>query len=186
MINFLSSLRIGTIITGALVVALVGSTVLNFTTHSRLQSERLAHQTTKTEFTAQIAAAERKRADEEARRRTIEKELINAQQLHGEQIAILQTNLDRARVRAAGESVRLRDAAAAAAERARTACPAGTTAALGATADDPIGVLAYVLGRADERAGILADFADRSRIAGLACEREYDAVREALRGNQND
>ena len=43
-------------------------------------------------------------------------------------------------------------------------------------AGDAIGVLADVLGRADTRAGILASTADAARIAGLKCERDYDAL----------
>ncbi|MDM8357459.1 DUF2514 family protein [Pandoraea communis] len=49
-------------------------------------------------------------------------------------------------------------------------------ASAGAPAGDPIGVLADVLSRADERAGKLAQFADAAHIAGLACERSYDAL----------
>lgn len=37
-------------------------------------------------------------------------------------------------------------------------------------------VCANMLGRIDERAGELAAFADASRVAGQACEREYDAA----------
>ena len=40
-----------------------------------------------------------------------------------------------------------------------------------------IDLLADVLGRSIERSGRLAAIADRSRIAGLTCERLYDAVR---------
>lgn len=53
-------------------------------------------------------------------------------------------------------------------------------AASGSTpAADPLGVLADVLGRADDRAKVLAAYADQSRIAGLACERSYDALTAA-------
>lgn len=51
-----------------------------------------------------------------------------------------------------------------------------TTASTSAPAGDPLGVLADVLTSADKRAGILADYADQARIAGLACERAYDAL----------
>ncbi|NYT76660.1 DUF2514 family protein [Alcaligenaceae bacterium] len=44
---------------------------------------------------------------------------------------------------------------------------------------DPIGVLAVVLGELNDRAGHVGEFADRLRIAGLTCERTYDAVRGA-------
>jgi hypothetical protein len=46
----------------------------------------------------------------------------------------------------------------------------------GQAAADPAGMLADVLRRADERAGILAEYADRARIAGQQCERDYDAL----------
>jgi len=43
----------------------------------------------------------------------------------------------------------------------------------GATAAD---LLAYMLGRVSDRAAELAAFADRTRLAGLTCERTYDAI----------
>ena len=50
------------------------------------------------------------------------------------------------------------------------------SASPGPAAGDPLDVLADVLGRADKRAGELAEYADRARIAGQACERAYDAL----------
>jgi hypothetical protein len=41
-------------------------------------------------------------------------------------------------------------------------------------------VLGRVLGEIDDHAGVVAEFADRSRVAGLACEAAYDRAREAL------
>lgn len=58
--------------------------------------------------------------------------------------------------------------------------PAATQS--GAPAAEPSVVLADVLGRADARAGELAAAYDRSRAAGLACERAYDAL---LAGREN-
>lgn len=78
--------------------------------------------------------------------------------------------IDRADADAAGRDLRVRLATAVAAARA---APAGGSEAAG----DPIGVLADVFQRADDRAAVLADFADRSRVAGLACERSYDALK---------
>lgn len=46
----------------------------------------------------------------------------------------------------------------------------------GAAGPDALDLLADVLGRADERAGELAEYADRARIAGEQCERDYDAL----------
>ncbi|TNI81199.1 endopeptidase [Aeromonas veronii] len=57
-------------------------------------------------------------------------------------------------------------------------CPSNPSATKpGAPAEEPGVVLADVLGRADARAGELAAAYDRSRAAGLACERAYDALR---------
>ncbi|WP_373558405.1 DUF2514 family protein [Burkholderia sp. MSMB1072] len=44
------------------------------------------------------------------------------------------------------------------------------------TAGDALDLLADVLGSADRRAGELAEYADRARIAGQQCERDYDAL----------
>ncbi|KUZ35287.1 DUF2514 family protein [Burkholderia territorii] len=41
---------------------------------------------------------------------------------------------------------------------------------------DALDLLADVLGRADKRAGELAEYADRARLAGQQCERDYDAL----------
>ncbi|MBR8344248.1 DUF2514 family protein [Burkholderia ambifaria] len=46
-------------------------------------------------------------------------------------------------------------------------------------AGDALDLLADVLGRADQRAGELAEYADRARIAGQQCERDYDALTAA-------
>lgn len=89
---------------------------------------------------------------------------------------------DRDRARAAEH--RLRDQLATLVNRYRAdRAPGANPAAAGhqPPAGDAIGVLADVLGRADQRAGILADAADRAHAAGLACERDYDAAREAMR-----
>ena len=68
---------------------------------------------------------------------------------------------------------------AVAAARAKAAC--NTPSKPGsAPAGDPIAVFGRVLGESDALAGKYAEFADRSRIAGLACEQSYDAVRQQL------
>lgn len=46
-------------------------------------------------------------------------------------------------------------------------------------AGSALDLLADVLGRADQRAGDLAEYADRARIAGQQCERDYDALTAA-------
>lgn len=53
-------------------------------------------------------------------------------------------------------------------------CPASTA---GSPAADPAGdMLAIMFRRIDKRAGELAAHADRSRIAGLACEAAFDSL----------
>ncbi|BEP44020.1 DUF2514 family protein [Variovorax sp. V15] len=107
------------------------------------------------------------RAEEQRRTTAVTKEATNAQT----QTAALDASLPAARAAAYG----VRDAAYGAGGRARAnSCPAVASARqLG---DDPIGVLVDVLGRADQRAGELAEYADRLRIAGVTCERSYDAL----------
>ena len=173
-----------TLLTYLLGAALVGSVLTNCATHNRLQAERLAHQTTKAQHDQLVAAAEQLRAQTEANRRKAEQELRHAQDAHAQEVAALHLDLDRARAAGRVASERVRDAATAAAERARAQCAAATPADLRAATGDPVGVLADVLGRADERAGLLADLADQRYIAGRACELEYERAREKLKGLQ--
>lgn len=59
----------------------------------------------------------------------------------------------------------------------RRATPHPTTGSTGPTAErDPLDLLADVQRRIDEAAGQLAEYADAARIAGSACERQYDAL----------
>ena len=110
---------------------------------------------------AVLEAVEQARAEEQ--RRTHEQERIASE-------ATQQAAKARDDARAAvGSAERLRQRVA-----ALRCDPAA--AASGPAASDPIGVLADVLRRADERAGLLAEYADSARIAGLACERSYDAL----------
>lgn len=46
-------------------------------------------------------------------------------------------------------------------------------------ADTALDLLAGLFNRADARAGDLAEYADRARIAGQQCERDYDALRSS-------
>lgn len=114
-----------------------------------------------------ILADRAQRTEEQRRAAAAAQEAQDAQA----KIASLEDSLHLARTASDG----VRDAAAGAASRARSrAC----TAAPGPSksGEDPIGLLVDVLGRADERAGELAEYADRLRIAGIACERTYDAL----------
>ncbi|MFK0377853.1 DUF2514 family protein [Pandoraea sp. NPDC090278] len=60
-----------------------------------------------------------------------------------------------------------------------TAARHSTTAGGGSTAGgggDPLDLLSGLLSRTDQAAGDFARFADAAHIAGLACERSYDAL----------
>lgn len=85
--------------------------------------------------------------------------------------------------RAESDALAARDAADGVLEQAKRLaaragkCPSNPSATKsGAPAAEPSVVLADVLGRADARAGELAAAYDRSRAAGLACERAYSAL----------
>ncbi|MFM5319328.1 DUF2514 domain-containing protein [Aeromonas caviae] len=85
--------------------------------------------------------------------------------------------------RAESDALAASDAAAGVLEQAKRLaaragkCPGNpSTTQPGPPATEPGVVLADVLGRADARAGDLAAAYDRSRAAGLACERAYDAL----------
>lgn len=70
-----------------------------------------------------------------------------------------------------------------AAARHSAASSGGTPAGGGA---DPLDLLAGLFSRADQAAGDLAKFADAAHIAGLACERSYDALMQKdNQSNQN-
>lgn len=118
------------------------------------------------------ASAERERvAAVEAAQRDAEALHVKLEESHARALeALVKARNERDLAESAGRDLRVRLNAAVAAARA-------ASAAGGEAAGDPIGVLADVLSRADERAGVLADYADRARIAGLACERSYDALR---------
>ncbi|SCU75502.1 conserved exported hypothetical protein [Cupriavidus necator] len=116
---------------------------------------------------AQVKAVDDARFEEQ-RRTAAQTEIANA--------ATKDAETARADARAAdavADRLRQRVAELVAAGRAPgNTYPAGA----GQAAGDPIGMLADVLSRADQRAGILAEYADRARIAGQACERSYDAL----------
>lgn len=156
-----------------LLVALGAQTVRLSSAHSTIDRERAA-------WAELVAQAEREARAQSEKFRAIEQELSYARQAHEAENAALLDDLSRARNAAAVAAGGLRDAANAAAQRARKACAAGSAAELRETTGDAIGVLGRVLAEIDEHAGVLASALDESRIAGRACERAYDGAREAL------
>ena len=124
----------------------------------------------KAQIATERAAAEKKQRDIEAQRdKDINEVATNAQA----QINAISADLAASRASADG----LRDASAVAARRARArAC--APNPGKGEPDSDPIGVLADVLGRSNERHREVADYADRLRVAGAACEAAYGALRQ--------
>ncbi|MCO8609746.1 DUF2514 domain-containing protein [Burkholderia multivorans] len=113
---------------------------------------------------AQLDAVSAARAEEQ-RRTAAQQEIANdANQQRTAALA------DAFAARAAAGSLQQRVDQLVAAAR-HPAASAGSPAA-----GDALDLLADVLGRVDERAGELAEYADRSRIAGQQCERDYDAL----------
>lgn len=124
------------------------------------QAEQLA--------TAKAKALVKAREEEQRRQSSIDKVRDDAEK----QIALAERDALAASDAAAGVLEQAKRLAARAGK-----CSSNPTATQsGAPAAEPSVVLADVLGRADARAGELAAAYDRSRAAGLACERAYDAL----------
>lgn len=142
----------------------------------RLSGERAAHAETKAEHNLMVAAAEKLRADAVAVVR--EEEARRYDELRGIANETAQA-LIRARAdgdAAVGVALRLRDRIAALMSAA-SRCAADSAATDGGEAaratDD---LLADVQRRLDEASSVLARHADDARIAGLGCERSYEAL----------
>lgn len=116
--------------------------------------------------------AMREVAEAQQRKKDAAQESINQEATHAQdEIKRIESERDAARRAAVGLRAQLTEAA----RIGRAACAAGTGE--GEQDTDPLGVFAELLVRADERAEAVGGYADRLRVAGIACERSYDAVR---------
>lgn len=165
---------------GVLAAAFVGQRELTY-------AERAAHDKTKAENAAKWVeqarldvAAERAVADLIAKTRAFQGELNAELSAAHTQTAQAQSLAGAAAARERATRGQLRHAilSRAAAERASREHQSELVAAVasGPPTDTAALVCAHMLGRIDERAGELAAFADASRVAGQACEREHDAA----------
>lgn len=161
-------------------VAFVGLLWFAGSTYVDLKAEQLAHARTNQSHAHALAVAEKQRADEEAKRRKAEQDLINETVSHEQEVAALRASMLADRASSGAVAERLRNAASEAAARAKRAsevCADPTSAELRKATQDTIVVLTELRERADERAGVLAEFASEAHLAGLACERRYEEAR---------
>ncbi|WP_369812432.1 DUF2514 family protein [Ralstonia pickettii] len=159
---------------------LLGLTALHHHVYKQGYDAGAAH--VQQQFDAAKDQAERKRlADvqatraEEKRRADAQTEIANEATKQAAAAAA-----DAVAAGAAADSLRARVARLVAAARA-SGHPAAAGAGPGQSGADPLDVLVDVLGRSDKTSGELAGYADRLRVAGLACERDYDALTTAQR-----
>jgi hypothetical protein len=122
-----------------------------------------------------LGAAQKARLDEAKARETESKRAHRLQEaLDAEHLARLafEADLRTADASAVGLQQRARQLAAAARQAGPNSGAACSCEAAGASAD----LLAFMRERLDERAGELARYADQARLAGLTCERAYEAL----------
>lgn len=105
------------------------------------------------------------RAEEQRRQASVNKEASNAREQNKA------ADVDAGAADAAGDRLHVE-----ANQFAATACGDPGAAQRGASATRAAMVLSDLLQRADKRAGELAVAYDRSRIAGLTCERSYQSL----------
>ena len=175
---------IGPLFIALLAAAFVGNNVLKT---EQLRAEQSAHQTTKTENAEKWAKQARLDADAaEAVNKALLEGKARQGELHGElakahtETVTAQTAATAAAARERATRGQLRNEilrrAEAERESRRHQSELAAAVASGPPTEAAVQVCADMLGRVDERAGELAAFADASRVAGQACEREHDAA----------
>ncbi|MEN5158976.1 DUF2514 family protein [Achromobacter spanius] len=154
---------------GALVIGSAAWIAQGWRGDAKLARTETAHAMER-EAQAQASMTAIEAAREEGRRRTAAAEDARneAQRIAAAAVA----DAAGARADSAGLLARANALVVAAASRDPAAADGGPTGA------DAVDLLAYMLGRVSDRAAELAGIADRARIAGLTCERIYDALRK--------
>lgn len=135
--------------------------------HAKADRDYQAEQARAAQATQRAEAAERA---EETRRQEKKDEIAESARMEARRVTVARAAAD-----VAGRS--LRDAAAALAARARETCASPVVGDGKQAAPGPADLLADVLGSLEEQGRGVAEEADRRRIAGLSCEREYDSLR---------
>src|SRR5690554_5561609 len=116
------------------------------------------------------AASEAAQAQARERENALRRQLKEVEMQADEERKSLEADLANARRAAGGLQVELDKIRAESAHRG-----AGTTSEC-ETDSATAGMLAQLLGELNEMAGVYAEAADRARLAGLICERSYQAV----------
>lgn len=120
-----------------------------------------------TQHAQAVAKAAKEAHDETERRLGAQRAITEAAQARADQAQAALERSDRAAAELRGVLHKLRTSATSLDPAVALDC---------ATARAAAAVLSDLLGRSDERAGILAQHADASRSAGLACEQAYDSL----------
>ncbi len=147
----------------ALAAVLLGAAAWHYSEVSKARAEVKA--AWDTEKLRAIAAAR----IEDARRISAQEEIV-----HDANQKVQSAIADAAAARDASERLRKRFAAAVAAGR----CPAAGTVDTSTPAGETVDLPSVVFGVLQDHAGQLAEYADRARIAGEACVKSYDSLRE--------
>lgn len=142
----------------------------------RLSDERADHQTDVARYQGERVEAIKMTAKAETEQREEFERRIKEKDYVIEEARAKQAKADAAARTADGARQRMLTERDQLVARAREACRGANTGSGSEATDDPIGMLADMLGRIDERAGILAKYADKARIAGEACQRQYDSL----------
>lgn len=148
-----------------LYAAFIAALVLGYEVLAERHREQGREEIRAEHATQALQEAERRRT-EELRRNKAHQEIVNEARKQADR-----ARSDAATARAAAGRLQ----AELAAYRGRT-CPNTAPGDGGQAAAAAERVLADVQRRLDEAADRIAGFADQSRIAGLACERKYDAL----------
>ncbi|EKZ96480.1 hypothetical protein D769_25096 [Cupriavidus sp. HMR-1] len=161
-------------------VAIVGLTLAfggGRLVQSRADAKKYEAERTKAALSAAVdqgKAVDRARAEEQ-RRGAAQTEIANVAKQEADT-----ARSDARAADAAAERLRQRVDQLLAAARA-VKDPGSAGGGQGQPGGDPLDVLVDVLGRSDKTSGILADYADQLKVAGLACERSYEALTPSTR-----
>ncbi|WLH76809.1 DUF2514 family protein [Pseudomonas sp. FP2335] len=155
---------------GQILVAILLAMVISAGGTWQVQDWRYGEQLAEIERDHAVAlkgAGDEARKEEQRRQASVNKEASNAREQNKA------AAVDAGTADAAGDRLHVE-----ATQFAATACGDSGAAQRGASATRAAMVLSDLLQRADKRAGELAVAYDRARIAGLACERSFDSMRQ--------